>query len=68
MAKPVIMSVDNDVEVLDAIDRDLRQHYRSDYRIVKASSGREALDAVRALKARNTPIALFLVDERMPEE
>ncbi len=67
MAKPVILTVDDDVEVLDAIERDLRQHYRSDYRIVKASSGREALDAVRTLKARNTPIALFLVDERMPE-
>ena len=61
------MSVDDDPEVLGAIERDLRQHYRSDYRILKAGSGREALDAARQLKQRNTPIALFLVDQRMPE-
>lgn len=67
MAKPVILSVDDDSEVLGAIERDLRAHFRSDYRILKASSGREALEAARQLKQRGTPIALFLVDERMPE-
>ena len=61
------MSVDDDPEVLAAIERDLRQHYRRDYRIVRASSGRQALDTARELKQRGTPIALFLVDERMPE-
>ena len=66
MAKPVILSVDDDPEVLGAIERDLRQHYRSDYRILKAGSGDEALDAARQLKQRGTPVALFLVDERMP--
>ncbi len=45
MTKPVILSVDDDPEVLGAIERDLRQHYRSDYRILKAGSGHEALDA-----------------------
>jgi thioredoxin reductase (NADPH) len=67
MAKPVLFTVDDDAEVLGAIERDLRQHYRSDYRILKAGSGREALDAARQLKERGTPVALFLVDERMPE-
>jgi thioredoxin reductase (NADPH) len=67
MAKPVIFSVDDDPEVLSAVERDLRQHYRSDYRVLKAGSGREALDAARQLKQRGTPVALFLVDERMPE-
>ncbi len=66
MAKPVILSVDDDPEVLGAIERDLRQHYRNDYRILKAASGAEALDAARQLKQRGTPVALFLVDERMP--
>ena len=66
MAKPVIMTVDDDREVLGAIERDLRQHYRSDYRILRASSGREALEAARELKQRAVPIALFLVDQRMP--
>ncbi|UCF98905.1 MAG: FAD-dependent oxidoreductase [Spirochaetaceae bacterium] len=60
------MSIDDDLEVLGAIDRDLRRHYRNNYRIVKANSPEEALDASRALKQRGTPIALFLTDQRMP--
>jgi thioredoxin reductase (NADPH) len=67
LAKSVILSVDDDPEVLNAIERDLRKHYRSEYRILKATSGREALAAARQLKQRGTPIALFLVDARMPE-
>jgi thioredoxin reductase (NADPH) len=66
MAKPVILSVDDDREVLGAVERDLRRHYRSDYRVLTASSGPEGLEAARQLKRRGTPIALFLVDERMP--
>src|SRR5262245_52016971 len=66
MAKPVILSVDDEPEVLNAIERDLRDHFTPKYRILKAGSGALALDAVRQLKARGTPIALFLVDERMP--
>jgi len=67
MARPVIMTVDDDPQVLAAIDRDLRRHYRSDFRVVKAGSAQEALDAATELKRRGTPIALFLVDQRMPE-
>ena len=66
MTKPVILAVDDDPAVLGAIDRDLRQHYRADYRVLKAASGAAALEAARELAARNTPIALFLVDQRMP--
>jgi thioredoxin reductase (NADPH) len=65
-AKPVILSVDDDAQVLNAIERDLRQRYQSTYRVLKAVSGAEALDTARQLKQRGTPIALFLVDERMP--
>lgn len=65
MVKPVIMSVDDDPEVLNAVERDLRQHYRADYRIVKVPSGHQALETTRQLKGRDSPIALFLVDERM---
>ncbi len=64
--RPVILTVDDDREVLGAIERDLRARYRSDYRILKAASGGEALEAARQLKQRGTPVALFLVDERMP--
>ncbi len=67
MAKPVIMCVDDDPQVLSAIERDLRRNYRSDYRVLKAGSGQEALEAARQLKQRGTQVALFLVDQRMPE-
>jgi len=66
MSKPVLLTVDDDPEVLNAIERDLRHHFRTDYRVVKASSGPEALDTVRQLKRRGAQVALFLVDERMP--
>lgn len=66
MAKPVIFCLDDDLEVLAAIERDLRSHYSSTHRIIKASSGNEAVHAVHQLKARNIQIALFLVDQRMP--
>jgi len=67
MSKPVIMTVDDEPEVLNAVERDLRKHYATGYRIVKAGSGAVALDAVRQLKQRNAPLALFLVDARMPQ-
>ncbi|MFL7890990.1 MAG: FAD-dependent oxidoreductase [Anaerolineales bacterium] len=66
MAVPAILILDDEPQVLNAVERDLRQHYRSDYRIVKSNDGNEALDAVQKLKERNTQIALFLVDQRMP--
>lgn len=66
MNKPVIMTVDDEVGVLKAIERDLRERFAADYRILGASSGDEALQAARELKKRNTPVALFLVDQRMP--
>jgi thioredoxin reductase (NADPH) len=66
MAKPVLLTVDDDPAVLAAIERDLRQQYRADFRTMKAQSGAEGLEVAQALAARNTPIALFLVDQRMP--
>lgn len=66
MAKPIILILDDEPQVLHAVERDLRKHYRGDYRILKAGSGEQALGAVYELKHRNHPIALFLVDQRMP--
>jgi thioredoxin reductase (NADPH) len=66
MSKPVLLTVDDDPEVLNAIERDLRHHFRADYRVVRASSGTQALDTVEQLKRRGAQVALFLVDERMP--
>lgn len=67
MSKPVIVTVDDEPQVSDAIERDLRKHYRKDYQIIKNSSGPQALETVHQLKQRNTPIALFLADQRMPD-
>jgi thioredoxin reductase (NADPH) len=67
MAKPVILTVDDDPEVLQAIARDLRSQYGSRFRIVRADSGQSAIEAVQQLKLRNEVVALFLVDQRMPQ-
>jgi thioredoxin reductase (NADPH) len=67
MAKPTILTVDDEPEVLNAVERDLRTHYAAGYRILKAGSGAQAMEAVRELKARNAAVALFLVDARMPQ-
>ena len=67
MNKPVILTVDDEPEVVNAVERDLRKRFAADYRIVKATSGAQALEAVRQLKQRNAPVALFLVDARMPQ-
>jgi thioredoxin reductase (NADPH) len=66
MARPILMTIDDEPHVLNAIARDLQSKYQKDYRIVKAKSGAEALAAVEEFKRRSTPIALFLVDQRMP--
>jgi thioredoxin reductase (NADPH) len=66
MAKPIIMTIDDEPHVLNAIARDLQSRYQKDYRIMKAESGEEALEAVQELKRRNAPLALFLADQRMP--
>src|SRR5438477_1663593 len=66
MAKPVIWTVDDDADVLRAVERDLRRHYGDRYKVISADSGVSALDATKQLKLRNEPVALFLVDQRMP--
>jgi thioredoxin reductase (NADPH) len=67
MAKPVILTVDDDPEVLQAVARDLRREYGDRFRILRAESGAIALEALEKLKLRNEPVALFLVDQRMPQ-
>jgi thioredoxin reductase (NADPH) len=67
MAKPVILTVDDDAEVLRAIERDLRRNYADRYRVLRADSGQVALDTLHQLKTRNDPVALLLADQRMPQ-
>ena len=67
MEKPVILAVDDEPSVLAAITRDLRRHYGSDYNVLRAASGAEALETLRELKLGNKVVALLVVDQRMPE-
>lgn len=66
MAKPALLTVDDDPEVLRSIERDLRQRYADRYRILREESGKSALESLAHLRKRNEPVALFLVDQRMP--
>jgi thioredoxin reductase (NADPH) len=66
MKKPVILTVDDDVDVLRAVERDLRRQYGERFRVMRADSGSAALQLVQQLKLRNESPALFLVDQRMP--
>ena len=67
MPKPVILTVDDEPEVLNMIERDLRRHFGKDYRIIKVNSGHAAVDIVQQLKTRNEAVAIMLSDQRMPE-
>lgn len=67
MTKPVLMTVDDDPGVSRSVARDLRRRYGQDYRIVRAESGRDALEALRELTLRGEPVAAILADYRMPE-
>jgi thioredoxin reductase (NADPH) len=67
MAKPIILSIDDDPQVLRAIGRDLKEKYRSDYRVLSATSGQEALSTLVELKKKGELVALLLSDHRMPE-
>ena len=62
-----IIAVDDDPAVLNSVERDLRQKYGRDYRIIKAASGGEALEILPQLKGRGETVALFVVDQRMPQ-
>jgi thioredoxin reductase (NADPH) len=66
MPKPILLAIDDDTSVLEAVVQDLRRHYGQDYRIVRAASGGAALDICRQLQERKDIVALFLSDQRMP--
>jgi thioredoxin reductase (NADPH) len=66
MAKPILLSVDDDADVLRAIERDLRTNYGGDYRVIGSGSPQGALDLLKQLKVRNDSVALLLADQRMP--
>src|ERR1700739_1091332 len=67
MAKPILLSVDDDADVLRAIERDLRSKYGADYRVIGSDSPEKALDLLKQLKMRNESVALLLPHQRMPQ-
>jgi len=67
VSKPVLLTVDDDPGVSRAVARDLRRRYGEGHRVVRASSGQEALDTLKELKLRGEPVAAMLADYRMPE-
>src|SRR5215470_6793400 len=67
MARPVLLTVDDDADVLRAVERDLRSRYADRYRILRASSGPEAMKTLQQLHSRNEAVALMLADQRMPD-
>src|SRR6202161_3359655 len=66
MPKPILLSVDDDTDVLRAIERDLRSQYGAEYRVIGSDSPEGALDLLKQLKVRNDSVALLLADQRMP--
>ena len=66
MARPILLAVDDDVNVLEAVVQDLRRQYGAAYRVMRAASGQAALDTLAQLKVRQDPVALILSDQRMP--
>lgn len=67
MKLPILFSIDDDPQVLQAIQQDLRKRYRREYRILATTSVREALDSLADLKKKGDEVALFLSDQRMPD-
>lgn len=67
MAKPILLSVDDDSDVLRAIERDLRSKYGASYRVLASDAPEQALDLLKQLKVRNDSVALLLADQRMPK-
>jgi len=66
MAKPILLTVDDDPDVLRAIERDLRSQYGAEYRVISSDSPEGALDILKGLRVRNDGVALLLADQRMP--
>lgn len=67
MKKPILFLLDDDPQVLRAINRDIKSEYREDYRVMSTDSPSDGLEALIELKKKNEVVALFLVDQRMPE-
>jgi len=67
MKLPYLIIIDDDIQVLRAIQRDIRNKYRDEYKVAATESANEALELIKELKLKNEEVALFISDQRMPE-
>ena len=67
MKLPFIIIIDDDLQVLRAIQRDVRNKFREEYKVLATNSAAEAIESVKELKLKNEEVALFISDQRMPE-
>jgi thioredoxin reductase (NADPH) len=65
--KPILLTLDDDPDVLIAFEHDLKQRYGNRFRIHQSNSGQKGLDLVNQLKLRNELVAIFVVEQRIPE-
>jgi thioredoxin reductase (NADPH) len=66
MSRPILLAIDDDISVLEAVVQDLRRQYGATYRVLRAGSGQAAIDTLTQLKTREEDVALLLSDQRMP--
>jgi thioredoxin reductase (NADPH) len=66
MSKPIVLAVDDDAAVVAAAVRDLRARYGRDFRVLRATSGREAVELLADLVLKDRQIAAVISDQRMP--
>src|SRR3954453_21290046 len=64
--RPAILAVDDEPAVLAAVARDLRRGFGERYRILRATSGAEALETLAEVRRRGEQVALLIADQRMP--
>ena len=65
--KPIIFSIDDDLQVLRSLKSDLRSEFKQEYRIISTDSAKEALSSLLEMKKKGEEVALFISDQRMPE-
>ena len=57
--KPTLLMADDNPQVLQAIEYDLRQKYDNHFRVLKVDSGASSLELLKLLKLRNEQTAHF---------
>ena len=65
--RPLLLAVDDDIQALRTLTRELRQRYDADYEVVCHRSPRRALETLKGARDRGQDVALVLADQEMQE-